>query len=50
MPGIIEPPPEPGDPSPPLASRLAWFAGLSLAGVGAVAAVAYGLRALLFNA
>jgi hypothetical protein len=29
---------------PSLASRLAWFVGLWLAGVGAVAAVAYGIR------
>ena len=27
-----------------LVSRLVWFAGLWLAGVGAVAAVAYGIR------
>ena len=32
----------------PLARRLAWFAALWLAGLAATAAVAYGLRALLF--
>ena len=31
-----------------LGRRLAWFAALWLAGLGATAAVAYGLRALLF--
>lgn len=31
-----------------LGRRLAWFAALWLAGLGAAAAVAYGLRALLF--
>ena len=31
-----------------LASRLAWFAALWLAGLGATALLAYGLRALLF--
>lgn len=35
---------EPG----PLGRRLAWFAALWLAGLGVTAAVAYGLRALLF--
>jgi len=32
----------------PLGRRLAWFAALWLAGLLATAAVAYGLRALLF--
>lgn len=32
----------------PLGRRLAWFAALWLAGLAATAAVAYGLRALLF--
>ncbi len=31
-----------------LGSRLAWFAALWLAGLGVTAALAYGLRALLF--
>ncbi|MBL8772648.1 MAG: hypothetical protein JNK30_14795 [Phenylobacterium sp.] len=47
MPAIIEPPPEPGAPLPPLWKRLAWFAGLSLAGAFSTAAIAYGLRLLL---
>ena len=32
------------DRQPSLISRLLWFAGLWLAGVGTVAAVAYGIR------
>jgi hypothetical protein len=40
----------PGDEPRPLGKRLAWFVGLALAGAGATAAVAYGLRALLFSA
>lgn len=49
MPGIIEPegPPAADAPEPPLGSRLAWFAGLTLAGTGLTAAVAYALRWLL---
>ena len=47
MPAIIEPPPEPGAPLPPLRSRLAWFVGLAAAGSAAVAATAYLLKALL---
>jgi hypothetical protein len=49
MRGIIEPegPPAPDAPPPPLVSRLMWFAVLTFAGVGATAAVAYGLRWLL---
>ena len=47
MPAIIEPPPEAGDPLPPLHSRLAWFFGLALASATFTAAVAYGLKALL---
>jgi hypothetical protein len=46
----IEPPPEPGDAAPPLARKLAWFAGLAIASAAAVAGVAYALRALLFSA
>ena len=37
-----------GDGQAPLGRRLAWFAALWLAGLVATAAVAYGLRALLF--
>jgi hypothetical protein len=47
MRAIIEPPPEPGAPLPPLWKRLAWFAGLAIAGTLSVAIVAYGLKALL---
>lgn len=47
MRAIIEPPPEPGTPLAPLWRRLAWFAGLSVAGLAATAASAYALRALL---
>jgi hypothetical protein len=32
---------------PPLARKLLWFAGIYVASVAVVAAVAYGLRALL---
>jgi hypothetical protein len=51
MPGTIirpEPPPEAGEPEPSLGRRLAWFAALALGGLLTTAAVAYGLRALLF--
>lgn len=34
---------------PPMARKLLWFIGLYLAGVLVVAAIAYGLRALLFG-
>jgi len=44
---IIEPPPEPGAAQLPLWKRLLWFFGLALAAAVAVAAVAYGLKALL---
>ena len=44
----IEGPPRDGDPPPPLRSRLLWFVALWIAGLGATAAVAYLLRALLF--
>ena len=47
MPAIIEPPPEPGAPLPPLWKRLAWFVGLAAAASAATLAVAYGLRAVL---
>ena len=51
MPGTIRPvpPPESGEPPPSLASRLAWFVALGAAGLAVTAAVAYGLRALLFG-
>jgi hypothetical protein len=44
---IIEPPPGPGAPLPPLWKRLAWFAGLSLTGAGSCAAIAYAMKLLL---
>jgi hypothetical protein len=44
---IIEGPPEAGAPKPPLRKRLLWFVGLWLASLLVVAAVAYGLRALI---
>lgn len=46
---MIEPqgPPEPGAAKRPLVVRLAWFAGLWLASLLVVGAVAYGLRALI---
>ena len=47
MRAIIEPPPEPGAPLPPLWKRLAWFVGLAVGASAATAAVAYGLRALI---
>ena len=47
MPAIIEGPPEPGAPQPPLWRRLAWFVALAVAAALATAAVAYALKALL---
>jgi len=47
MPPIIEGPPEPGAPAPPLWRRIAWFAGLALAAAVATAGAAYLLKALL---
>lgn len=49
MPPIVEPqgPPEPGETKPPLMARLLWFAGLWLASLMVVAAVAYFMRALI---
>ena len=47
MPAIIEGPPEPGDPVPPLRRRLAWFVAIALASTAAVATVAYALRAMI---
>ena len=47
---MAKPPPITAIEAPsPLWRRLAWFAGLWLASLGAVATVAYGLRALLFG-
>jgi hypothetical protein len=47
MPPIIEGPPEEGDPRRPLGKRLLWFIALWAGSLLAVAAIAYGLRALL---
>jgi hypothetical protein len=47
MPDIIERPPEPDQPLPPLWQRLAWFVGLAVLGAGATMLVAYALRAML---
>jgi hypothetical protein len=44
---IIEPPPEPGEPLPPVWKRLAWFVGIALAATLVTAAVAYAMKALL---
>ncbi|MEZ5955631.1 MAG: hypothetical protein R3C27_00245 [Hyphomonadaceae bacterium] len=47
MPRIIEGPPEEGEASRPLGKRLLWFVALWFGGLISVAAVAYGLRALI---
>lgn len=47
MPPIIEGPPEEGEARPPLGKRLVWFAMLWAGSLIAIAAVAYGLRALI---
>lgn len=47
MPAIIERPPEPGAPAPPLWRRLAWFAAIAAGASLTTALVAYGLKALL---
>lgn len=47
MPPIIERPPVKDAPRRPLWNRLGWFAALWLAGLGATAAAAYLLRALI---
>ncbi|WP_312160880.1 hypothetical protein [Phenylobacterium sp.] len=44
---IIEGPPEPGAPPPPLWKRLAWFVGLALAASAVTALTAYAMKALL---
>ena len=44
---IIEPPPEPGAPRPPLAVRLAWFAAIAAGSAILTAAVAFLLKSLL---
>jgi hypothetical protein len=43
----IEPLPD-GEPEGPFVRRLAWFAGIALASMLVVAAVAYSMRTLLF--
>ncbi len=49
MPPIIEPqgPPDPGAPPQPLGRALLWFAFLWIVSLLIVAAIAYGLRALI---
>ncbi len=47
MPPIIEGPPEVGEAPQPLGKRLLWFVVLWFGGLIAVAAAAYGLRALI---
>lgn len=47
MRAIIEPPPEPDAPRPPLWSRLSWFVCLAAGASLATAGVAWLLRALL---
>lgn len=47
MPPIIEGPPEANEPKQPLRKRLIWFAGLWIVSLAVVAALAYGLRALI---
>ena len=49
MPAIIEGPPGPDDPSPPLARRIGWFLAIAAASAGLVAVAAYGMRALLLH-
>ena len=47
MRAIIEPPPNPKDPTGPLWKRLVWFFGLAVAGTVSTMMVAYLLKALL---
>jgi hypothetical protein len=44
---IIEQPPEPGAPAPPLWRRVVWFAVLAFTGAFSTAAIAYVLKLLL---
>jgi len=44
---IIEGPPEPGAPAPPLWKRLAWFVGLAIAASAITMLAAYAMKALL---
>ncbi|MBI1187879.1 MAG: DUF2474 domain-containing protein [Alphaproteobacteria bacterium] len=44
---IIEGPPEAGEAKRPLGRRLLWFVALWVVGLGATAALAYALRALI---
>jgi len=41
-------PPKKGEAQAPLVKRLSWLVAMMIAGVATVAAVAYGLRKLLF--
>lgn len=47
MPAIIDGPPAPGAPKPPLWRRLLWFIGLALGGAMATGLIAFALKALL---
>lgn len=47
MPPIIEGPPEEGEAPRPLGKRVLWFVVLWIGSLGAVAAVAYVLRAMI---
>lgn len=47
MKATIEPPPEEGEPLPPLVQRIGWFFGIALVSMIGVASVAYALKALL---
>jgi hypothetical protein len=44
---IIEQPPEPGAPAPPLWRRVVWFVVLAFTGAVSTAAIAYVLKLLL---
>ena len=47
MRAIIEGPPEPGAPSPPLWKRLVWFVGLAVSACAVTMLAAYAMKALL---